>query len=36
MSGQEAKELLNLAQAVRNDSLSNCLKERISSRRVTT
>jgi hypothetical protein len=31
MSGLEAKEVVNLAQAVPSDSLSNCLKERISS-----
>jgi hypothetical protein len=36
MSGPEAKELVNLAQVVSNDSLSNCLKERIYSCRVTT
>jgi hypothetical protein len=36
MSGPEAKELVNRAQAVPRDSLSNCLKERISSHRVTT
>jgi hypothetical protein len=36
MSGLEAKELVNLSQAVPNDSLSNCCKERISSHRFTT
>jgi hypothetical protein len=36
MSGLEAKELVNRAQAVPKDYLSNCLKERISSRKVTT
>jgi hypothetical protein len=36
MSSPETKELVNLAQAVPNDSLSNYLKERISCRRVTT
>jgi hypothetical protein len=36
MLGPEAKELVNHAQLGPNDSLFNCSKERISSRRVTT
>jgi hypothetical protein len=36
MSGPEAKELVNRAEAAPSDSLSSCLKERISSHTVTT